>query len=49
MYYNEKNPSLRHCPNKDCELYVNLDKHRCECGTEICLNCGNISHGLTGC
>ncbi|CAD8050632.1 unnamed protein product [Paramecium sonneborni] len=45
----EKDPTVRHCPNKQCELYVQLDTKRCQCGQEICIDCGNQYHGMSSC
>ncbi|CAK62137.1 unnamed protein product (macronuclear) [Paramecium tetraurelia] len=49
LQYGESDPTLRHCPNKQCELYVLLDSKRCQCGQEICVDCGNQYHGLSSC
>ncbi|CAK70958.1 unnamed protein product (macronuclear) [Paramecium tetraurelia] len=49
QYKGENNPSMRHCPNKSCDLYVLLDTDRCICGQEICKDCGNESHGFSSC
>lgn len=43
-------PDLRWCPSKNCEKYVrrqgkNKTKATCECGTQVCMNCGELSTG----
>ncbi|CAD8134046.1 unnamed protein product [Paramecium pentaurelia] len=49
LQYGENDPTLRHCPNLSCELYVHLDSNKCQCGQEICIDCGNQSHGFSSC
>lgn len=46
----DADPSVRWCPKPGCDKYVfNKSRHvkkiTCECGQEICFNCGRAFHG----
>lgn len=47
------NPKLKWCPNRQCSRFVKKqgrgDNSRCECGTNVCFKCGEISHPGLGC
>ena len=32
LQFADRDPTVRHCPNKQCELYVQLSSHHCACG-----------------
>ena len=50
----ESDPLIKWCPRPGCGGYVRgltLKDHKvvCQCGEEICFQCGNAYHGKTSC
>ena len=47
------NPNLRWCPNQKCVNYVEKqgksNTATCECGTKVCMECGEVDHPGTKC
>ena len=46
------NPDLKWCPRPNCNHFIRRGKKRkvtCECGFEICFNCGLEWHGNIKC